>query len=110
VLYVERRGQAIFNTANLKLHYGGINEDDELESISRLCGERTQQTVSINTGNRDGTGAGRSYSIRDVRVVPPDKVRLLPAWHHLLIYRNAPPTITRFVPVWNHDPDDPDDD
>ncbi len=96
----ERGGQTIINTANAMLYYGGIGVDTDLESISRVCGERPQQTVTVNSGRGDGSGAGRSYATRDVRVITLDRVRRLPKWHMLVVYRNAPPTIVAFTPVW----------
>ena len=77
----ERAGQTIVNNANLKIVYNGLTIVADLDALSKVCGER----------ERNG---------RHVRTLPPDRLRQLPQWHVLALYRFTPPTIVRITPVW----------
>jgi type IV secretion system protein VirD4 len=93
----ERGGQTILNNANVKLYYGGLTLTADLEAMSVLCGTREEPTVSDTVGDgRRSTSTGTQL----VRTVPPDRLRQLPRWHVLVLYRDAPPTIGRVTPVW----------
>jgi type IV secretory pathway TraG/TraD family ATPase VirD4 len=84
-------GKTIKNLANAQLYLGGITDAADLEEISVQCGEREEdhsQGLSTGQGSR---------SVR--RTVPPGRVRQIPPWHILMIYRNMRPTILRFVPA-----------
>ena len=80
----------IWNATNAKLIYGGFTLDEDLEPISTLCGYR-HETV------RDPDGRER---YERVRTCPPDRLRVLPEWHAVLIHRATPATIVRTSPVW----------
>ncbi|SFO39818.1 Type IV secretory pathway, VirD4 component, TraG/TraD family ATPase [Pseudonocardia ammonioxydans] len=86
-----RGADTIWNATNAKLVYGGLTLDEDLEKVSKLCGDRWEPAP---TG--DGT---EKYT--QVRVCPPDRVRRLPQWHALLIHRATPATVVRISPVWS---------
>ncbi|WP_049803820.1 type IV secretory system conjugative DNA transfer family protein [Pseudonocardia dioxanivorans] len=81
----------IWNATNVKLVYGGLTLDDDLEKVSTLCGHRHEPAP---------TGDG-SEKYERVRVCPPDRVRRLPQWHAVLIHRATPATVVRITPVWS---------
>ncbi|MDN5920312.1 MAG: TraM recognition domain-containing protein [Pseudonocardia sp.] len=80
----------IWNSTNAKVLYGGTTLDDDLDAISALCGRRHERITQP-----DGT-----ERYERVPVCPPDRLRVLPQWHALLIYRETPATIVRITPVW----------
>ena len=89
----------IWNSTNAKLVFGGLSLDGDLEAISRLCGERREETDA---------GEGKVRYER-VRVLPVDQLRTLPQVRRgdgrlvmfgLLIHRSTPVTIVRVRPVW----------
>lgn len=85
-------GKTIKSMANAQLYLGGITDATDLEEISVQCGEREEDTDrGLSTGKS-------SASVR--RTVPPGRVRQIPPWHMLMLYRNMPPTILRFVPAF----------
>ncbi|MDN5915947.1 MAG: type IV secretory system conjugative DNA transfer family protein [Pseudonocardia sp.] len=85
-----RGKDTILNATNVRLVYGGLTLDEDLEEVSRLCGHRHEPIVEPD---------GRERFER-VRVCPPDRVRVLPQWHAILIHRATPATIVRVRPVW----------
>lgn len=85
-------GKTIKSLANAQLYLGGITDAADLEEISVQCGERDEDT---DRGLSTGKG---SISVR--RTVPPGRVRQIPPWHMLMIYRNMRPTMLRFVPAF----------
>ncbi|RZT75451.1 type IV secretory pathway TraG/TraD family ATPase VirD4 [Pseudonocardia sediminis] len=85
-----RGADTIWNATNVKLVYGGLSLDEDLEAVSRLCGHRHEPVTEPD---------GRERFER-VRVCPPDRLRVLPQWHAVLIHRATPATIVRVRPVW----------
>lgn len=85
-----RGADTIWNATNVKLVYGGLTLDDDLETVSSLCGHRHEPAP---------TGDG-SERYERVRVCPPDRLRRLPQWHAVLIHRATPATVVRITPVW----------
>lgn len=81
----------IWNSTNAKLVFGGFTLDEDLDPVSQLCGYR-HETI------RDPDGRER---YERVRTCPPDRLRVLPEWHALLIHRSTPATIVRTTPVWS---------
>lgn len=89
----------VWNCANVKVVFGGLTLDADLEAISRLCGERRDEID-------DGDGRLRSER---VRVLPVNDLRELPQVRKnggrlivfaLLIHRATAPTVLRVTPVW----------
>lgn len=85
-----RGADTIWNATNVKVVYGGLSLDEDLEAVSRLCGHRHEPVTEPD---------GRERFER-VRVCPPDRLRVLPQWHAVLIHRATPATIVRIRPVW----------
>lgn len=79
-------GQTIWATCGTKMLLPGISDDATLESVSRLCG-----TVAAERGG--------VYD-REVRVVPPELLRVLPDWRALVVRMNLFPAVVRVRPVW----------
>ncbi|MCD2191354.1 type IV secretory system conjugative DNA transfer family protein [Actinomycetospora soli] len=89
----------IWNATNAKVVFGGLTLDADLEAISRLCGDRKEETDA---------GDGKVRYER-VRVLPVDQLRTLPQVRRddgrlmmfgLLVHRATPATIIRITPVW----------
>lgn len=96
----ERGAETITNNANLRLYYGGLGVERDLEAISRLCGTRDEPSVSDSINHGGSRRSSVTYSSQRVPVLTPGDLRTLPAWHVLVLYRSAPPTVARIRPVW----------
>lgn len=97
----ERGAETITNNANLRLYYGGLGVERDLEAISRLCGSRDEPAISDSINHGGDRRSSISYSTRVAPVLPPDGLRTLPPWHVLVLYRSSPPTIARVRLVWS---------
>ena len=84
----------ILNATNALMVYGGLKHGKDLEEASTWCGYRHELVP-----DPDGDGPGHAKFER-VPVCPPDRVRLVPQWHALLIYRQTPATVVRIWPAW----------
>jgi type IV secretory pathway TraG/TraD family ATPase VirD4 len=87
----------IETASNAKVYFGGLTVTRDLESISAMCGKRKEDHWTETAGRGGGS---RSKSSREVPIMPPDKIRMLPEWHVLVVYRTMAPTICRMQPVW----------
>ncbi|MDH6119794.1 type IV secretion system protein VirD4 [Kitasatospora sp. GAS204A] len=94
----EEAGQ-IFGASTTKIVLGGVPEADDLEQLSRLCGERDLPTTSSSTGPKGEVSY--SYSQRRERVYTPTEIRQMPPGQGLLMYRNMPPIMARLEPWMN---------
>lgn len=97
----ERGAETITNNANLRVYYGGIGLDRDLEAITRLCGTREQPTATDAVNRGGDRRSSVTYATRSVPVLPPDALRTLPPWHVLVLYRSVRPTIAEVRPVWS---------
>lgn len=88
----------IRNNAVVKVIFGGLTLPDDLESLTSIAGQRTED--SINEHLKDGRRTPSSVSPREVRTITNDRLRMLPRWHVLVIYRSTRPVIARITPVW----------
>ncbi|MGH3979843.1 MAG: type IV secretory system conjugative DNA transfer family protein, partial [Pseudonocardiaceae bacterium] len=94
-----RTGAAtIRNNAGVKLYLGGLTEPADLEAVSVVCGEREEDSVTDNLD--DGARTPRSVTRRLTRTITADRVRMLPEFYVLVVYRTARPVIARIRPVW----------
>ena len=84
-----RGADTIWNATNSKVVFGGLTLDDDLDSVSALCGTRHDV---VRDGDHERT--------ERVPVLPADQLRTLPQWTALLIHRAMPATIVRVRPVW----------
>jgi type IV secretion system protein VirD4 len=91
-------GRTIWSNAAVKLIFGGIDDERELQAFAELCGYVDEDTESSSEGP-DGPGT-TTTSVRRVPVMPPERIRGLKQWHVLMIRRGMSPTIGQIVPVW----------
>jgi hypothetical protein len=85
----ENNGTTIWNSTTIKLIYGGYTKDDDLESLSLLCG-------SYDIHDENGKKVGSE------RLLPPGRIRLIKFGQALLIHRTTRPLIVKWLPVWKH--------
>lgn len=94
----DRGAETIFNATNAKLIPGGLSLTSDVETVSKLCGERYELLP-----DPDGDGPGHARFDR-VPVLTPERVRTIPPWHAVLLHRSTPATIVRITPAWErHD-------
>lgn len=74
-----------------KVIAGGMTDHLELEMLSSICGD-------MDTWRR---GSG-SRIVEKERVYPPERIRLLPDMHALVIHRNSRVVQVKIRPVWDH--------
>ena len=84
----EHRANTIRTNFTVKIIGPGFTDPGELEALSRICGD-----VDTWHGSRD--------SLRQERLFPPERIRLLPDWHALVLHRNARPVKVAVTPVWD---------
>jgi len=98
-----RDGEAAMrDAATIKLVLGGLSQADDLDALSRLCGEWSEPTHTVS---HDGNGRRSvSSSTRKERVLPAARIRGLPPGEALLLYRNLPPALVR-LRMWRDRPD-----
>lgn len=90
--------KTILNATNALLVFGGLKDTEDLEEASGWCGYRHEFVP-----DPDGPeGSARAKNER-VPVCPADRVRLIPQWHALLVYRTTPATVIRMWPGWERD-------
>ena len=99
----EAGGRALMANLNLSMILGGLQDEQALERFSLLVGNADvlQVSANIDAGN---TVSGHCMSTNDMRVLPPEKIRQLPAGQALVIYRNAPAMLVDLKP-WTTRPD-----
>jgi type IV secretion system protein VirD4 len=100
-VWEEEGAATLWQNCTAKLIFGGISDADELESLSRLCGDYDQTVVSRS---RDWNGRpSETRSIQRRRRMAPDEIRELGLKRPgtaLLLYRQLPPTTVRLVPYF----------
>ena len=88
---------SMWNASTAKIIFGGLAEDNDLERISRLCGEHEQETRSISRG----TGhSSETVGTRTARVIDGAELRQMPPGEVLLLYRRLRPVRARLTPWW----------
>jgi type IV secretion system protein VirD4 len=94
----EKAAETIRNNAVVKVIFGGLSETRDLEAICAVAGMRKEDSVSesLESGGR----VPRSVTQHHVRTITVDRLRMLPQWHVLVLYRAALPVIVRIKPVW----------
>jgi len=89
------KAEALWGAATIKLLLGGLAEADELDRLSRLCGQR-DVPVRSSTTTTGGRGApAATTSLRRQPVLDVAALRALPTGQALLLYRNLPPALIR---------------
>lgn len=89
----DARAKTIRTNFTVKIIGPGFTDPGELEALSAICGDRD------TWDHADVSGSG-PRSPRPVRLYPPERIRLLPGWHALVLHRNARPVQVKVTPVW----------
>lgn len=91
----EQPAAAIWDAAIVKIVLGGQSNASDLENLSKLIGNRDDQTVSVS---RDASG-GRSTStqLRTVPIMDPARVREMPFGTGVLMLRTAKPMLLDLI-------------
>ena len=84
----EHDANTIRTNFTIKVIGPGFTNHAELEALSAICGD----VDSWHAGQGD---------LRKERLFPPERIRLLPDWHALVLHRNARPVKVKVTPVWN---------
>ncbi|WP_018348523.1 type IV secretory system conjugative DNA transfer family protein [Longispora albida] len=87
-------GRTIWGNAGAVLIYGNILDENDLEAFSRLCGERDEPVESTSDDGRVTT------SVRSVRIMPPEDIRLLPEFSALVLRGSLPAVVGQVPMIW----------
>ncbi|MFG3255284.1 type IV secretory system conjugative DNA transfer family protein [Streptomyces sp. NPDC048172] len=86
---------ALWSAATIKLIGSGIDDADFADKLSRLAGDHDVQTLSVSSSD---SGHSSSVSMRQERVLPPDKIRALPKGSALLLATGVRPALLDLKP------------
>lgn len=90
----ENGAKTIRDNATVQLILRGKSDPDELEKLSKLCGQRdTWRHVK----NPDGS---KTRQPDREPLFPPERIRTLKPWEAILLHRSTRPLIARLTPVW----------
>ncbi len=92
------RGGAIWDTAPVKLLYGGSTDEDYLTAVEKIGGSYTYREP-VAAHESSGFGRARAHVERR-NVIDADKFRLLPKFRYLIIRSNLKPVEARTRKVW----------
>ena len=87
----QQAADTIWDSSTVRLVFGGIANDIDLQRISRLCGEVDERVVTHHV-------SGPSTSNRKRAVMAPAQIRGLKPWHVLLLYKGLAPSILKLRP------------
>jgi type IV secretion system protein VirD4 len=87
----EHEASAIWDAASVKLILGGGSNARDLEDLSKLIGQREEQQFTQSIGP-DGRQS-HSSSLREVPVMDPSRLRMLPFGTAVLMLRAARPIV-----------------
>jgi type IV secretion system protein VirD4 len=87
----EHEASAIWDAASVKLILGGGSNARDLDDLSRLIGQREERQYTESTG-ADGRRSA-SWSLREVPVMDPSRLRMLPFGTAILMLRSARPIV-----------------
>ena len=91
----EQDGATIRTNFTTEIIGGGFKDPAELDRLSQVCGERdTWQHVRHPDGSK-------TRQQEKERVYPPERIRMLPPWHALVLHRNTRPCEVTVTPVWD---------
>lgn len=93
----EARAKTIRTNFTVKVIGPGFTDPGELEALSAICGDR--DTWEHSDARAASHARGGTRHARE-RLYPPERIRLLPDWHALVLHRNARPVEVRVTPVW----------
>ena len=90
--------EKMWNASSVKVILGGGTDPNELEDISRLCGEIDVDAKSETHGIG---GAAHTRTRQRRRVIEPAAIRALPEGEALVLYRRLAPVQTLLRPWWD---------
>ena len=93
----EAGAKTIWQNAAAKVIFGQVTDTDEMERLSRLCGEYEEPVVNRS---RSAGGWGETHSNQLRRRMSPDEIRELPLGQALVMYREMRPVITHLTPYF----------
>ncbi|MGY4968324.1 type IV secretory system conjugative DNA transfer family protein [Streptomyces nigrescens] len=91
---------SLWSAATIKLAGPGIDDMDFADRLSRMVGERDVETVSTSTSE---SGTSTSVSMRQERILPPEKIRAMPKGSGLLFATGLPGAMLAMRP-WYAEP------
>ncbi|MEY9961797.1 type IV secretory system conjugative DNA transfer family protein [Streptacidiphilus sp. MAP5-52] len=91
---------AMWSAATIKLVGSGIDDADFADKLSRLVGDHDVETLSHSTSE---SGRSTSTSMRQERILPPDKIRALKKGTALLFATGIRPALLDLRP-WYKEP------
>ncbi|MGW2540727.1 type IV secretory system conjugative DNA transfer family protein [Kitasatospora sp. NPDC001574] len=86
---------ALWSAATVKVVGSGIDDADFADKLSRLVGEHDVETVSHSTSE---SGRSTSVSMRQERILPPDRIRALAKGTALLFATGVKPALIQLRP------------
>ena len=92
----DRTAQAIWDSTNVKVIFGGSSSVDDLRDVSQLIGDRDVSESS--TTSHDGGGRSVSKSARQRPVLDPAMIRSIPMGYALVLPRSAKPIMLTLKP------------
>jgi type IV secretory pathway TraG/TraD family ATPase VirD4 len=98
----ENKMAALWGAATVKLIGAGMDDADFAEDVSRLIGDHDVTTISRSTGGK--SGASRSASTRQQRILPAAAIRALPKGQALFLATGTTPALITLTP-WYSGPD-----
>jgi type IV secretory pathway TraG/TraD family ATPase VirD4 len=96
------RGKAIWDTATVKLLYGGSTDEDYLRAVEMAGGHYTHRELDDGAQPSGGL-VGRMMAPHHVErraVISPDRFRTLTKFRYYVIRANMRPTLARTRKVW----------
>lgn len=93
----EAGASTIWNAAAWTLILRGIKDADDLESLSKACGDYPKRSRSSSHGPH---GTTSSTSTQDAPTMPPGKIRMLGRRRILALYRGSPPVLIVVRGLW----------
>jgi len=89
----ERGGNVIWNNCTSKAFFGGCDNPDDLEWVSRLIGD-----ISVPRLGNDGKATGDMITRR---AIPPEHIRMMDEGEAVVLRSRMPATIGRVPWVWD---------
>jgi type IV secretion system protein VirD4 len=90
----ENGARTIRDNATVQLILRGKSDPDELEKLSKLCGQRD---TWHHVKNPDGS---KTRQPGKEPLFPPERIRTLKPWEAIVLHRSTRPLIARLTPVW----------
>ena len=93
-LYGPEGARTLRDCATIEIVFGGNTDDQELDSISKICGGQDSWKHVPGAGQR-----GRENY--EARLYPPERIRTLADGHAIVLHRSARPVEVKVSKVWD---------